>query len=88
MTLGTESMSQELNPYLSPIWVQLRNDGTDLYYDFSFDGTNFINFYTETVGFFITPTMYGFGGLSETAGGVPYVMSDALAWNTAANATL
>ena len=76
------------NPFLSPIWIQLRNDGTDLYFDYSLDGANFTNLWSEAVGSFITPTQYGFGGLSVTAGALPSVIGDLLAWVETNNATL
>ena len=66
----------------------LRNDGTDLYFDYSLDGANFINLWSEAVGSFITPTQYGFGGISDTSGGQPSVICDLLAWVETNNATL
>ncbi len=87
-TYGSQSQAQMFNPYLSPMWLQLRNDGTDLYFDYSLDGANFINLWSEAVGSFITPTQYGFGGFSDTSGGQPSVICDLLAWVETNNATL
>ena len=87
-TYGSQSQAQMLNSYMSPVWVQLRNDGTDLYFDYSLDGANFINLWSEAVGSFITPTQYGFGGISVTSGGQPSVICDLLAWVETNNATL
>ncbi len=87
-TYGSLSQAQMLNPYMSPIWLQLRNDGTDLYFDYSLDGANFTNLWSEAVGSFITPTQYGFGGISDTSGGQPSVICDLLAWVETNNATL
>jgi len=33
----------------APYWIQLRNDGTSLYFDFSSDGSNFVNWYSELI---------------------------------------
>ncbi len=87
-TYGSQSQAQMFNPYLSPMWLQLRNDGTDLYFDYSLDGANFINLWSEAVGSFITPTQYGFGGISVTSGAQPSVMCALLAWVETANASL
>ena len=54
------------SPWYSPLWIQLRNDGTDIWFDYSTDGINFINVYDEAVGTFITPTKIGFGGVNLT----------------------
>ncbi len=59
-----------------------------MYFDYSLDGANFINLWSEAVGSFITPTQYGFGGISVTSGGQPSVICDLLAWVETNNATL
>ena len=58
-----------------------------MYWDYSFDGVNFLNLFTQTIGTYITPTQWGFGGLcsSSAAGNVWMTL---LSWNTFANATL
>jgi hypothetical protein len=73
---------------ISSYWLQLRNDGTTIYFDYSIDGANFINFFSEAVGTFITPTKIGVGGLSLTSGANPNVVANLLSWTVAANATL
>jgi hypothetical protein len=77
-----------LNCFGAPIWVQLRNDGTTLYLDWSVDGSNFVNFYSETVTTFITPTAIGFGGLSITNQSGEFLAVSLLSWIVAANADL
>lgn len=77
--------------YLSPIsyiWYQVRNSGTTLFYDVSFDGANFINLFSESVGTFITPTEVGFGGLSVVNSATEQVVLDVLSWNVVGNANL
>jgi len=61
------------DPDLSAYWLQLRNDGTTLYYDVSWDGANFTNLYSESVGAFITPTAIGFGGVSVIASTTTFI---------------
>jgi len=48
-------------PFTGGIYVRLRNNGTTLYFDYSIDGSNWTNYYSESVGTFITPTAAGFG---------------------------
>ena len=77
-----------INAYSSPVWVQLRNDGTTLWFDFSIDGVNYFNWQSQTVGSFITPTYIGFGGISVTSGALGGVYCNLLGWNVIDNATL
>jgi hypothetical protein len=56
-------------------YVRLRNSGTNIYFDYSLDGSNWINVYSEAVGAFITPTAIGFGGLCFYSGAVPQQIS-------------
>jgi hypothetical protein len=83
----TQSFSQPVHPYYSPMWLQLRNNGSTLYFDYSFDGTNFVNVYSESVGSFITPTAVGFGGVSAV-GSTTSLLSDLISWSSANNANL
>jgi hypothetical protein len=69
-------------------WMQLRNDGTTLFFDYSFDGQNFVNWYSELLSAFITPTQIGFGGTSQTAGSAANVKCDLFNWATFGNAIL
>jgi hypothetical protein len=67
------------------MWFQLRNSGTTLYFDLSYDGVNFTNFFSEAVGTYMTPTKIGYGGFAQNNG-----VSKAwwLNWTTVANANL
>jgi len=69
-------------------WWQLRNNGTTMYFDYSVDGANYINAFSEAVGTFLTPTNIGFGGLSITSAAQPNIVVNLLSWTVAANATL
>jgi len=51
-------------------WFQLRNDGSTLFFDYSADGSNFFNLFSEAIGTFITPTQFGYGGANVTASGI------------------
>jgi hypothetical protein len=46
-------------------YARWRNNGTTLFADVSPDGAIWSNIYSEAVGSFITPTSYGWGGLTE-----------------------
>jgi parallel beta-helix repeat protein len=46
------------------IYERVCDSGTTLYWESSFDGQNWFNLYSESVGTWITPTTVGFGGLS------------------------
>lgn len=61
---GVANRQNELHPLTGTTWLQLRNDGTTLFFDASQDGINFFNLYSESVGTFLTPTQVGFGGIS------------------------
>lgn len=37
------------------VWLRLRNDGTNLFYDFCYDGINWNQIATDAIGSFITP---------------------------------
>ena len=88
-SLGGPAQNQIINNnFVSPAWYQLRNDGTNIFFDYGYDGVNFVNFTSQVLGAFITPTSVAFGGLSVTSGTLPFVFVDLLAWNVANNATL
>jgi hypothetical protein len=53
-----------------PIWLQLRNSGTTLNFDYGLDGVNFVNLFSESVGVYMTPTQVGWGGLNATTSNV------------------
>lgn len=76
-----------LSPIPSPQWVQMRNDGSTLSFDYSWDGQNFIGYYSEAVGSFITPTAVGFGGVSVNAG-TPFLVVTIYNWSVVANASM
>lgn len=63
------------------LYVRWRDNGTNLYADYSLDGSNWTNFYSEAVGAFITPTAYGFGGVQQASGGDQYPsIIDLMGW--------
>jgi hypothetical protein len=70
------------------IWIQLRNSGTTLSFDYSLDGVNYTNAFSEAVGTFITPTQIGFGGISVVNNAAYSIYNNLLNWRTIANATL
>jgi hypothetical protein len=53
------------SPMTGGMYLRWRNDATTLFADYSLDGSNWINVYSEAVGAFVTPTAYGFGGLND-----------------------
>jgi hypothetical protein len=42
------SFQSGLNGYSVPVWFQIRDDGTSVYFSFSYDGANFFQVYTTT----------------------------------------
>lgn len=80
--------AQPIAPIPAPLWVQLRDDGTNLYVDYSPDGVNFINWYSEAVGSYLTPTQIGFGGVNVTSSANLDLYVSLLNWQTYTNATL
>ena len=84
--LSSQSLYSHLQPYTSPLWFQIRNDGTNLNFDLGVDGDNYINYATSGVGSFLTPTNFSFGGISTGAGQDMFL--DLLQWNVYGNATL
>lgn len=67
-------------------WLQLRNDGTKLYFDYSFDGEHFLNLWSENIGTWLTPVKYGYGGFAQNGTAQSFMWW--LNWATAANANL
>lgn len=55
------------DPVTGGIYARLRNNGTTLFVDVSSDGSNWTNYYSEAVGAYLTPTGYGWGGVSRLA---------------------
>lgn len=80
-TTVTGAMAQ-----FAPSWLQLRNSGSSVFFDFSLDGQNFINLYNEAIGTFITPTSIGFGGAETVTTANLYV--SLLSWTLFGNANL
>jgi hypothetical protein len=76
------------NPLTGGMYARLRNDGTTLFIDISLDGSNWINFYSEAVGAFITPNAYGFGGVSVTTGNAPNCVISLQGWLATNSAAL
>ncbi len=62
--VNSSGIMQTPLPTTGGFYGRWRNDGTNLYADYSLDGSNWINIYSEGIGTFINPTSYGFGGLS------------------------
>ncbi len=88
-TLGVQSSAVSYAiPLQGTFWLQLRNSGSTISFDYGFDGQNFINLFSEAVGTFITPTQIGFGGVSVTSLTNPFIINNLLNWATAGNATL
>jgi hypothetical protein len=85
---GNQYSTFMIGPLYTPFWSQLRNSGSNIYFDYSWDGTNFVNVFSEAIGTFITPTKIGFGGVSVTGTGSNYVINDLFNWQTYSNATL
>lgn len=84
---GGQSLNNTLCGAHAPIWLQLRNDGSKIYFDISYDGTNFLNIFNENVGTTLTPTQWGFGGVCITGGGAVLGIG-CLGWKVLGNATL
>ena len=60
-----------MGPWAGGLCGRLSNDGATLTFAYSMDCRIFSTLFSEAVGTFITPTKFGFGGLSQAAG--PYV---------------
>lgn len=67
-------------------WLQIRCDGTNYYFDWSLDGANWFNLWSEAIGAYITATKIGFGGVNVSSGVNLYIAL--LQLNTFSNATL
>lgn len=59
------------------LWLRIGNDGTNVTFDYSIENGSWINMFSEAVGTFITPTKFGFGGMSATSGAAPAFMVSA-----------
>lgn len=84
----TAEVAASVDSFKAPVWLQFRNDGTSIYFDWSVDGLNFTNLYSETMATFITPTSIGIGALSVANDTSQWVEVNVLGWNFVANATL
>lgn len=62
-------------PWTGGTFARWRNDGTTLFGDISPDGANWTNIYSEAVGAWLTPTVYGFGADTGVGSAQPTVMS-------------
>ena len=85
-TIGSQGLNNTTTNAHSPAWYQLRNNGSTIFFDYSWDGVNFTNAFSEAIGTFITPTQIGWGGINVNSGGT--VAHNLLIWRTFANATL
>lgn len=54
-----------LSPLGSLMYGRITNSGTTLTFQYSFDGITWTTLFSESVGTFITPTKYGFGGVNN-----------------------
>jgi hypothetical protein len=82
---GSQQIWKVPTPFMCPVWMRIRCDGTFYYYDTSADGINWqCNLTTTGVGIWLTADSIGFGG-------VPYsslVSLFLLSWKTSASAAL
>ena len=72
----------------SPLWVQIRNDGTTLNFDLSLDGQNYFNVTSQSVGTYLTPTQIMVGGFNASSASQPSFALNVLNWATFADANL
>jgi hypothetical protein len=82
-TVKTENSS--MIPW-GPRWVKLTNDGSTLGFYYSLDEIspyNWVLFYSESVGAYITPTQIGVGGISVIGTSSYHVSVNILNWYTA-----
>lgn len=54
--------------YGIPSWLRIRDDGTNRYFEYSYNGIDWINLYTSTRTDFITPDQVAWGGSNEGTG--------------------
>ena len=71
-----------------PYWVQVRNDGTNIYFDLSLDGQNFYSVFTETIATYITATGVVFGGWNGNSATNTFMSLYLLNWYQGSNANL
>jgi len=50
------------------LYARIANSGTTLTFSYSLDNITWTSLFSESVGTFITPTKYGFGGVDNTVG--------------------
>lgn len=60
-------------------WARITNDGSSLYFDLSYDGINWTNLYSESVGTYITPDHVGWGGIDAVVSGSA-ILINLLSW--------
>jgi hypothetical protein len=85
--LYSSPMSFAFTPSASAIW-RIRNDATKLYFDWSFDGYNWSNWYNENVGTWLTPDSVGIGGVCATSSASDFTIIGFSGWDLSAGATL
>ena len=66
-TIGSFAFPMSVN---AGFYARLSNSGSTLSFSFSPDGITYEPFFSESVGTFITPTHYGFGGVNVSAADV------------------
>jgi len=88
-TFSSEVSSITINTgnAVCPVWLRLRNSGGGgtLYFDYTFDGWNFTNLFSESVGTFITPDQVGFAGYLNLPG--RNARGHVMSWMTTSNTT-
>ena len=85
---GTNQLAMP-TPMLSGLCLRWRDNGTTLFADYSLDCANWSNISSESVGSFITPTAYGFGGSQNASGGSQFPsVIDLMGWLETNSATL
>lgn len=85
--LYNSPMSFAFTPNAGAIW-RLRNNGTTLFADWSFDGYNWSNWYSEAVGTWLTPDSVGIGGVAATGSASDFTIFSFSGWDLSAGATL
>jgi hypothetical protein len=73
--------------YGGTLYMRIRNDGTNLYFDTSINGSSWQNFYSQAVGAWLsTITTYGWGGFDQN-GASTYINVQLLGWLETNSAT-
>jgi hypothetical protein len=63
------------NDFTSTLYLQIRDDCTNYYFDSSVNGVVWVQEYSEAVGSYITATKVGFGGIQVQGATSPLYLS-------------